>query len=429
MKDLRITKARLVDVNQCSVSPPTEVYCRDGQIQAMGDHLDIPEGVATFDLKGLWLCPGLIDMHVQLRDPGEPEEETIASGVAAAKAGGYTGIVCTPNTDPSLDTGSLIEYLVLKGHKNEMPIYPLGALTKGLKGEYLSEMGDLKRRGAIGFADTEHPTMNSEVMRRAMEYVKSLGVPAFVDCEDVNLAAGGVIHEGVQASICGLKGIPRQAESLMVARNLALAELTGCAIHVQCVSTKESVALIAQAKQRGVRVTAETSPAYFALCCEDMKPYDSSSKLRPPLRTAQDREAVKQGLMNDVIDVIVSAHSPQRWEEKHLELDYAPFGAVGLETCVGVTLTQFANEKDEIKAKILAKMSLNPAQILGLPLKGRLQEGYAADMTVIDPESCWTVDPQIFHSQSYNTPFAGWELQGEPVGTIIAGYIVYSNLA
>lgn len=428
MNRLLLTNAKLVDVVKGVITPGQNILCEGGVITRIGKEANAKD-VPTIDLKGYWVCPGLIDMHVQLRDPGEPEEETIASGVNAAKAGGYTGMVCTPNTDPALDTGSLVEYLVMKGALEGFPIYPLGALTQKLAGEQMSEMGDLLKRGAVGFADTGHPTMNSEVMRRAMEYVKSLGVPVFADCEDVALAEGGVINECLQATIWGLQGIPRQAESMMVARNLALAELAGCAVHIQCISTEESVELIRQAKAKGLPVTAETSPAYFTLCCEEMKAYDTSAKLRPPLRTQRDREAIKQGLKDDVIDVIVSAHSPQKWEEKHLELDYAPFGAVGLETCVGVTLTQFKNEQEKIKAKILAKMSLNPARILNLPDKGYLQEGLSADITVIDPDARWTVDPLRFHSQSRNTPFAAMDLTGKPVATIIAGQVVSSDLA
>lgn len=425
---LWIKNGTLIDVDAKKFCPSTDVLCEDGRIVTIGSNLDLKnfDGI-VIDAKGLWISPGLIDMHAQLRDPGFPEEETLHSAIEAAKAGGYTGVVCTPNTDPVLDCGSVLQYVILKSEKEGFPIYPLGALTQKNEGEQISEMGDLLENGAVGFADTTHPTMRTDILRCALEYAKTLGRVVCLDCEDTFLAEDGMMHEGYQSTVLGLKGIPSEAEYMIVARNIALASLTGAAIHIQMVSTKESVELIAAAKAKGLLVTAETSASYFALNCESMDAFNTSMKLRPPLRTREDMVAIRQAVEEGVIDVIVSAHAPQLREETHLEYELAPKGAVGLETSVGVTLNEWVHYEEETIARIVAAMSLCPAQILGLKDKGLVKEGFAADITLIDSEKEWVVDSTIFRSLSMNTPFEGKSLKGKVVATILNGRVVYED--
>ncbi|OED38530.1 hypothetical protein AB834_00760 [PVC group bacterium (ex Bugula neritina AB1)] len=424
--NLLITSARLVDIEQRIITSPMEVYCANGRIHSIAKSISVPDGTPSYNIKGAWLSLGLIDTNVHMLNPGDWDEDFDSSVIASAKAGGYIGAACLPNTKHPLDSTLAVEYLTLKGASSLFNIYPIAALTENLKGEKISEMGLLKKHGAVAFSDSQNPLMNTEILRQGMTYAASLDVPVFLDCEDSFLAAGGTMHEGSVSMSLGLRGIPREAESMMISRNLILAKMTGAHLHIQSVSTKESVDLVAKAKDQNLPVTAETSPPYFTLTYEDMTPYDTFSKLRPPLRSQKDREAVRQAILDGTIDIISSSHTPRRKENDFLTFESAPFGSVGLETCLGLTLTQFADQKEDVKIDLLSKMSINPHTTMGLAEEKRMAKGCLANFTVIDPKLTWTVDSQYFYSQYHNTPFEGKKLQGRAVGTIINGKVVHS---
>jgi len=357
---------------------------------------------------------------VHLREPGYEYKETIATGTAAAKAGGFTAVCCMPNTNPVNDTRSVTEFILSQAGKSASArVYPIGAITKGSKGEELAEMGELHDAGCVGISDDGKPVMSAAVMRRAMEYSKIFDIAVISHCEDASLAGKGVMNEGFVSTELGLRGIPNAAEDVMTGRDILLAELTGARLHICHVSTAGSVRLIREAKQRGVRVTAETCPHYFTLTEDAVRGYNTMAKMNPPLRTAEDVAAIKQGLKDGTLDVIVTDHAPHGLDEKSGEFDAAPFGIVGLETSVGLSLN-LVREGVLTIADAVRRMSLNPAAILKLD-KGTLSVGAVADITVIDPDLEWTVDASQFKSRSKNTPFNGWKLKGRAVQTIVGG--------
>ncbi|MBI3811914.1 MAG: dihydroorotase, partial [Nitrospirae bacterium] len=373
-----------------------------------------------------WVVPGFVDLHVHLREPGFEYKETIKTGTEAAAAGGFTSICCMPNTNPVNDNQSVTRMILEKARQEGLVhVYPIGAITKGSKGEELSEVGDLVRAGCVAITDDGKPVMNSEVMRRAMEYALAFDLTVIDHCEDEHLMEGGVMNEGVVSMELGLKGIPAAAEEVMVARNLILAELTGARLHLAHISTAGSVRLIREAKSRGVRVSAETCPHYFSLTEEAVRGYNTLAKMNPPLRTSQDRDAVRQGLKDGTLDVIATDHAPHAEDEKDREFDLAPFGIVGLETALPLTL-MLVEEGVLSVDEAVAKLTVHPARVMRLN-KGHLGAGADADLSLIDPEATWTVDPKKLRSKSKNTPFGGWKMKGLVSMTIVDGRVVYSS--
>ncbi|MGQ9511888.1 dihydroorotase [Thermodesulfitimonas sp.] len=372
------------------------------------------------DARGCLILPGLIDMHVHLREPGYEYKETIATGAAAALRGGFAAVCAMPNTRPVCDNAAVVGFVLERGKAvGGARVYPVGALTRGSKGKELAPLGEMRAAGAVAFSDDGRWVKNGNLMRRAMEYAAMLGAPVISHCEDPDLSAGGVMHEGVTASILGLRGIPAAAEEVAVARDVILAALTGCHLHIAHVSTAGAVRLIREAKARGVKVTAEVTPHHFTLTDEAVKGYNTNAKVNPPLRTAADVAALKEGLADGTIDVIATDHAPHAREEKEVEFDAAPFGMVGLETAVGLAMA-LVREGVLTLPQLAAKLTINPARLLGLA-GGSLREGAPADVTLIDPELEETVEPESFASKGKNTPFAGWRLKGLPVGVVVGG--------
>jgi len=400
-----------------------DVLIDGGRIAAVGP--DLPgEGADILDIPGLLVTPGLIDMHVHLREPGYEHKEDIASGTAAAVAGGFTSVVCMPNTDPVADSAAVITYIRERAAEvRRARVYPVAAITAGSKGEQLAPMAELAAAGAVAFSDDGRPVADAHLMRRAMEYAAMLGRPIISHCEDLALAAGGVMHEGPRATALGLRGIPPAAEEVMVARDLILAEATGCALHIAHVSSAGSVRLIRDAKARGVRVTAEAAPHHFSLTDDAVRGYETNAKVNPPLRGPEDVAAVREGLADGTIDVIATDHAPHAPPEKDVEFDLAPFGMIGLETAVGLVFTELIGKGFLDIPSAIARMTVNPARILGLEVPA-LVPGARADLTVIDPQRTWVVSPEALKSKSRNTPFLGRTLTGVPVLTVVGGRIV-----
>lgn len=390
------------------------------RIAAVGTRVQAERNATVIDARGCLLFPGLVDMHVHLREPGFEYKETIATGTAAAVRGGFTAVCAMPNTRPVADNAAVVSFVRERGKAaGHARVYPIGALTKGSEGKELAPLGEMRLAGAVAFSDDGHWVKNGHLMRRAMEYAAMLGAPVISHCEDPDLSAGGVMHEGVTSCLLGLRGMPAAAEEVAVARDIILAELTGCHLHIAHVSTAGAVRLIREAKARGVKVTAEVTPHHFTLTEEAVKGYNTNAKVNPPLRTAADVAALKEGLADGTIDVIATDHAPHTQEEKEVEFDVAPFGMVGLETAVGLAMA-LVREGVLTVPQLAAKMSLNPARILGLEV-GLLREGAPADITLVDPELEETVEPESFASRSRNTPFAGWRLKGLPVGVVVGG--------
>jgi dihydroorotase len=400
-----------------------DLLVAEGKIAKLGKPGSLPSnGAQVLDAGGKLVVPGLIDMHVHLREPGYEYKETIATGTAAAKAGGFTAVCCMPNTSPVNDSRSVTEFILSQAAKEGAArVYPIGAITKGSKGEELAEMGELHDAGCVGVSDDGRPVMNAAVMRRAMEYSKIFDTAVISHCEDASLAAKGVMNEGFVSTELGLRGIPDAAEDVMTGRDILLAELTGARLHICHVSTAGSVRLIREAKQRGVKVTAETCPHYFTLTEDAVRGYNTMAKMNPPLRTAEDVAAIRQGLKDGTLDVIATDHAPHALDEKSGEFDAAPFGIVGLETSVGLSI-KLVHEGVLTMPQLIERMSATPARIIKSG-GGTLSAGAVADITIIDPNIEWTVNAGEFKSKSRNTPFDRWKLKGRAVQTIMGGKI------
>jgi len=378
------------------------------------------------DASGMIVTPGLIDMHVHFREPGEEHKETIATGSQAAAAGGFTGVACMPNTDPVNDSRSVTDFILERARKaNLIRVYPVAAISRGLSGESLTEFGDLKQAGAVAVSDDGRPVTSSELMRRAIEYARFFNLPVISHCEDLDLSNGGVMHEGAISTRLGLHGIPAASEEVMVAREILLARLTGYPVHIAHVSTEGSVTLIKHAKEEGIPVTAETAPHYFSLDHRALIDFNANAKMRPPLREPKDVEAIKMGLSQGVIDVIATDHAPHSSLEKDVELDKAAFGIIGLETALPLTLALVRDGVMDLPTAI-AKLSRNPASILSIK-GGIIEEGKEADVTIIDLNSKYVVEKEGFKSKSHNSPFIGWKMKGKAVLTMVRGRIVWES--
>ncbi|HEX9867997.1 MAG TPA: dihydroorotase [Candidatus Tectomicrobia bacterium] len=387
----------------------------------------LPTPLEVIAAHGLLVVPGLIDLHTHLREPGYEYKESIETGSAAAVAGGFTSIACMANTNPVNDDAAVTEYILDKARAvGLVQVFPIGAISVGLEGKHLAEIGELKQAGVVGISDDGKSVMSSQLMRRALEYAGMFGLPVISHCEETDLAAHGVMHEGRVSTELGLRGIPAQAEDIMVARDIALAELTGGRLHIAHVSTAGAVRLVHDAKARGLRVTAEVTPHHLFLTDEAVRGYDPNTKMYPPLRTAADVEALRQALRDGTIDAIATDHAPHDLADKEVEFDQAPVGIIGLETSLPLTL-RLVNEGILPLADAIAQLTWGPAQVLGLP-KGTLQVGADADVTLIDTQTEYVVDRREFRSKSRNSPFHGWTLKGRAVMTIRAGTIVHSRM-
>lgn len=404
-----------------------DLLIRDGKIAEIGQDLGAGDP-RTFDAGGLVVCPGLIDIHVHLRVPGQEYKEDIASGTAAAANGGFTAIACQPNTQPAIDHAGIVRQILEEAEGASARVYVVAAVSRGLENRELTEMADLKDAGAVGIGDDAYPVQDSLFMRRAMEYCRMLNLPFIAHCEDKSLTADGIMNEGYTSTVLGLKGIPRWAENIGTARNIQLAQATGCRLHILHVSTKESVDIIRRAKAKGAPITCETCPQYVSLTDEACLGYNTNAKMSPPLRTAEDIAAVKEGLRDGTIDCIATDHAPHAPHEKEQEFALAPFGMIGLETALGLVITHLVKPGVLTLAQAIEKMSTVPARILGIP-GGSLAPGAPADITIFDPDAEWTVHVSRFRSKSRNTVLEGARLTGKPVATVVGGNLHESSLA
>jgi dihydroorotase len=423
--EMVITGAKIIDP-VTGYFGPADIHISNGKI-ARVDRKKKKIAKGALNLKGLYLCPGLIDMHVHLREPGREDEETIISGAEAAVAGGFTAVACMPNTEPPLDNAEAIKFVLERARDAKARVYPVGAITVGRKGEALAPMLEMARTGAVAFSDDGSGLQNNHLMRRALEYLTAIDLPIISHCEFADLAAGGVMNESFVSSVLGMRGIPYVAEELMVARDIMLAEYTGGRVHIAHVSTAGSVELIRRAKRARVRITAEVAPHHFTLSDDLVKSFDTNLKVNPPLRTRKDVEAVKKGLRDGAIDVIATDHAPHSIEEKENEFDFAPSGMIGLETALGLVVTELIKKRILSWPEAVARMTANPARILKLP-GGAFEIGAPADLTVIDPTLEWVVSKDEFKSLSRNSPFIGRRLTGKAMMTMVDGKIVHSLL-
>ena len=424
---LLLKGGRIIDPSQ-NIDAEMDLLIENGKIAKMGRNLSDSENnsttVKTLDLRNTLIVPGLIDMHTHLREPGHEYKETIQTGSEAAVAGGFTSIACMPNTNPINDNRSVTDFILKQaGICNMANVYPIAAISKMSEGKILSEFGDLKDAGAVAFSDDGNPVTNSRLMRSALEYAHPLNMTVISHCEVLDLSTGGTMNEGFVSTELGLQGIPNIAESIMVERDIALADYTNTSVHIAHVSAAESVRAIRAAKARGVHVTAETAPHYFTLTDEALREFSTNAKVYPPLRNMKDVESIKEGLKDGTIDVIASDHAPHSSIEKDVEFEYAAKGINGLETSLSLSL-KLVDDDILTFHQLIEKMSTNPARILKIN-KGTLTIGSDADLTIIDTQKSWTVNVNIFRSKSKNSPFHGWKLKGKAIMTIVGGEIKY----
>jgi dihydroorotase len=401
-----------------------DILIRDGAIGAVGADLEVARA-ETFDATGLIVAPGFVDMHVHLREPGFEHAETIESGARAAAAGGFTSICCMPNTLPVNDNATVTSYIIERARKLAVTnVFPIGAITKNSAGEELSAIGSMKAAGVVAISDDGRPVMNARVMRRAMEFARSFDLPVIDHCEDLNLSAGGDMHEGYESVRLGLRGIPASSEDVMVARDILLAQLTGARFHVAHISTRNAMGMVAYAKQYGLPVTCEATPHHFALTDAQMLPYDSNFKMKPPLRTACDTGAVVDGIVGGAVDAIATDHAPHPGSEKMQEFEKCPFGIIGLETALGLALEHLVHTGKIPLARLIALFTTGPAHVLHLE-RGTLAVGAPADVTIFSTDLQWTYDVNQSFSKSRNSPFDGHSFRGGPVATVVDGAMVW----
>lgn len=421
-----IKNGRVIDPSQ-SLDMVSDIYVQGDRVKEISERIDTPRKSDTvIDASGQVVSPGFVDIHVHLREPGYEHKETIRTGCLAAAAGGFTSIVCMPNTNPINDNASVTEYILLKARtEGIVNVFPIGAITKGEKGEELADIGEMCEAGCVGISDDGMPVTDSGLMRKAMEYVKPFGVPVITHAEDIGLSAGGVMNEGFTSTELGLRGIPAASEEVGVVRDIILCELTGTPLHICHVSTKGSVRLVREAKKRGAKVTAEATPHHFTLTDKEVYGYNTDAKMNPPLRTQEDVDAILEGISDGTIDVIATDHAPHSQDEKNVEFDLAPFGIVGLETALSLSLELV--EKGIITLEeMIKKLTVAPSEIVGIE-RGTLVPGSIADLVVFDPGMSRTINPEEFFSKSSNTPFSGWELKGLVSNTIVSGKVVFSR--
>ena len=421
--NLLIKGGRLVDPSQ-GIDENMDLLIADGVVLEVGLGITAPEGTESVDASGMIVTPGLIDMHVHLRDPGYEYKEDIATGSRSAAAGGFTSVACMPNTSPVIDNKAVTSYIINKA-KNEaiVNVFPVGSITKGGKGESLAEMGELKEAGCVAVSDDGRPVVSAELMRRALEYANGVGITVISHSEELSLVGEGVMNEGFISTELGLKGIPWAAEDVAIAREVYLAEFTGAPVHIAHISTAGSARIIRNAKARGVKVTCETAPHYFTLTDEAVLGYNTNAKMNPPLRGAGDVAAMKAGLADGTIDAIATDHAPHHPDEKDVEFNVALNGIVGLETSLPLSLKLVEDGVLDLKA-LVSLMSCNPAKILGID-RGTLKPGAVADVTIIDPQKSWQVTAEKLESKSKNSPFLGWQMKGAAVYTIVKGQVVH----
>ncbi len=425
MSRLLIKHGRVVDPSQ-RLDEGLNVLIVDGKVARIAERIEDKEA-DIFDATGLVIAPGFVDVHVHLREPGFEYKETIATGTAAAVAGGFTSVCCMPNTQPVNDNAAVTEFIRARAAEAGLAhVYPIGAVSKGLQGEELAEMGEMARAGAVAFSDDGKPVHNSYLMRRALEYAQLFDVPVVNHCEDPNLAAKGVMHEGAVATRLGLRGVPAVAEEVMAARDVVLAELTGGRVHIAHVSTRGALERVRDGKARGVAVTCEVTPHHLALTDQAVadSEYDTDTKVNPPLRSGDHVEALIQGVLDGTVDCLATDHAPHHADEKVLEYDLAPFGVVGLETAIPVTYDLLVRRRKLPLRLFIALWSSNPARLFRLP-GGSLKVGSPADITVLDLDARATVNPDRFRSLSRNTPFAGQRLKGWPAATLVGGKVLW----
>jgi dihydroorotase len=423
MSKLVIRNGRVVDPSQ-NLDQVCDLGIEDGLIEQIGDAIE-GTGAEEFDASGLIVAPGFIDMHVHLREPGFEHAETIETGSRAAAAGGFTSICCMPNTDPVNDKPTVTSYIIERARRfATVNVYPIGAITKNSAGEELSAIASMKQSGIVAISDDGKPVMNARVVRRAMEFAHALDIPLIEHCEDLHLSAGGDMHEALESTRLGLRGIPRSSEDVMVARDIILAEVTGARYHVAHISSKYSVEMVAFAKHRGLPITCEATPHHFTLADCEMRPYDGNYKMKPPLRERGDVEALVQGFADGTIDAIATDHAPHPGDEKMQEFERCPFGIIGLETAVGLALERLYHTAKVNASHLVQLFSQNPARILSLD-RGTLRAGAPADITILGLEHSWTYDVNRSPSKSRNTPFHGHTFRGGPIATIVAGQIVW----
>jgi dihydroorotase len=425
MHTLHISNGRVIDPSQ-GTDQVTDLWIHGDHVQGVGPQPQL-QADRVIDATGMIVCPGLIDMHVHLREPGREEDETIATGTAAALAGGVTSVACMPNTEPALDNQAAAEFVYLQAARaGNANVFPVGAVTKERKGEELAEMGGLVEGGAVAFTDDGSPVSSAEIMRRALEYGLMFDKAVLSHAEDLELTRGGVMNEGFESMRLGLRGMPAAAEEVMIHRDIELAELTGGRLHILHVSTAGGVDLIRRARQRGVRVTGEACPHHFTLTDKCLRTFDSNFKMSPPLRTDADVQAVIAGLKDGTLDVIATDHAPHAPEKKMRELDQAPNGIIGLETLIPVCILSLIEPGHLTWPQLIEKLTANPARVLGID-RGTLRTGAIADVTILDPAAEWTVDPARFRSKSRNCPFTGWTVHGLAHATIVRGLVRFER--
>jgi dihydroorotase len=421
---LLIRGGRILDPAN-SVDATQDLLLQGGKVAKLGAKLTAPPEATVIDATGKVVCPGFIDMHVHLREPGYEYKETVATGTRAAAAGGFTAVCCMANTSPVNDNRSITDYILAKARSEGIVrVYPIGAVTRGLEGKELAELAELAEAGCVGFSDDGKCVMSAELYRRAMEYTLPFGAPVISHAEDHTLSRDGAMHEGVISTELGLRGIPAAAEDVMVARDILLAELTGAHVHIAHLSTAGAVRLVRDAKARGVRVTAEVTPHHLLLTDEAVRSWDANTKMAPPLRTKRDTEALVEALVDGTIDCVATDHAPHAVADKEGEFDHAANGIVGLETALTLLHDRLVRPGVLPLATLVARLSRDPARLLNLP-GGSLTVGAAGDVTLIDPDAAVTIDPARFASKSRNTPFGGWTATGAPWKTIVAGKVVW----
>lgn len=422
---LLIKGGRLIDPSR-NVDETGDLLIEDGLVKAPAGGA-AADGAEVFDAAGLVVAPGFIDLHVHLREPGQEYKETIRSGVESAVAGGFTSVCAMPNTLPVNDNASVTRYIIEKAREAGLAeVYPVGAITRGSKGEELAEMAEMKDAGAVAVSDDGRPVMNPQVMRHAMEYARDHGLVVVDHCQDLHLSAGGVMHEGRYSTLLGLKGMTRAAEDSHVARDIMLAELTGARVHIAHISTAGAVEMVRAAKLKGLPVTCEATPHHLALADDAVTSFDTNTKMNPPLRSETDRAALIEAARDKTIDAIATDHAPHHADEKMLEYDCAPFGVVGLETALAVVLTELYHKNSIPLTRIIEMLTVGPGRAFSLS-RGTLAEGAVADITVFDTDREWEVDPRRFKSKSRNTPFAGRRLRGKVVATFVRGKPVFRD--